>query len=257
MSTSDKTRSAKSRAKMLRHGPAGGDAHHMGRPETVGIEHSSSVGHEVSTVVTGAARFVGGRSARVAVVVTDHEPPTVREGPTELLLPPQHRCAETHDKKNRRIGRFAERLRAQLDLTRFDDALGHIPSLVAASRSECAPRHRSAQRPERMDRQDKARSCHPHRKRSAGKESQASASGRRLRGIDPDGSWRPECGLVVSERGAGEGGDRRRGDDMALRPIVPHLQLDVHLGAGLPRHPPRAGREPGPGLLLDRRRPRR
>ena len=35
------------------------------------------------------------------------------------------------------------------------------------------------------------------------------------------------------------------------------VELDLHLGPGLPRHPRRAGRAPRPGLLLDRRRARR
>jgi hypothetical protein len=49
-----------------------------------------------------------------AVVVADHEPPVVREELTEALLPPQHRRAQTHDEKDRRVGRLAERLGAQL-----------------------------------------------------------------------------------------------------------------------------------------------
>ena len=34
------------------------------------------------------------------------------------------------------------------------------------------------------------------------------------------------------------------------------LELDLHLGPGLPRHPRRAGRTPRPGLLLGGRRAR-
>ena len=128
MSTSDNDTIGEVQGQELRHGPASGHAHHVCRPETVGIEHPGRVGHKVTTAVAGAPGFVGGRSARVAVVVADHEPAAVREAPTELLLPPQHRCAETHDEKNRRIGWFAERLRAQLNPACFDHPLGHISS---------------------------------------------------------------------------------------------------------------------------------
>ena len=109
----------------MRHARAGGDAHHVRRSKTVGIEHPNCVGRKVIPVVAGPAGFVGRRSAGVAVVVTDHEPPTVGEAPAELLLPPQHRCADAHDEKHRRIGGIAERLRAQLDPAGRDEALGH------------------------------------------------------------------------------------------------------------------------------------
>jgi hypothetical protein len=67
------------------------------------------------------------------VVIADHEPPALDELLTEALLPPQHRAAETHHEKYRRIGRLTERLRAQLDVVHLDHVLGHIAS------SHCQP----------------------------------------------------------------------------------------------------------------------
>jgi hypothetical protein len=102
--------------------------------ETVGIEHTRCVGHQVAAGVAGASRFVGDRSTGVAVVVADHEPPVVREELTEALLPPQHRRAQTHDEKDRRVGRLAERLGAQLHPVRMDEALSHVLPLSSPAR---------------------------------------------------------------------------------------------------------------------------
>ena len=79
----------------------------------------------------GAPGLVGHRAAGVAVVVADHEPPTVGEHPAEALLPPQHRRPDAHDQKDGGILRVAERLRAELDTVCFDFSVGHsVPSFV-------------------------------------------------------------------------------------------------------------------------------
>ena len=119
----------------LREGSTSRHAHHVRRREAVGIEHPGGIGHQVGSAVAGVPRFVGSRPARIAVVIADHEPPAVGEPLTEALLPPQHRGAETHHEKRRRIGRLTEGLRAQLHAVRLDHALGHI----ASSRRQPAP----------------------------------------------------------------------------------------------------------------------
>src|SRR5439155_18580058 len=88
--------------------------------DPVAVEHPAGVGDEIGARVRGAARLVARRSTGVAVVVTDHEPATVGEHPTEPFVPPKHRSADTHDEENRRVGRLAERLRAELDPAHVD-----------------------------------------------------------------------------------------------------------------------------------------
>jgi hypothetical protein len=61
------------------------------------------------------------------MVVADHEPAAVGEHPAEALLPPEHRPAP-HHQQDRRVGRVAEGLRAQLDAVRFDHPLRQIRS---------------------------------------------------------------------------------------------------------------------------------
>ena len=73
--------------------------------EAVGVEHSRGIGDQVHAAVPGVAGLVRGRSARVAVVVPDHEPPSVDEHPAEALVPPEHRRADAHDEEDRRVGR--------------------------------------------------------------------------------------------------------------------------------------------------------
>jgi hypothetical protein len=60
------------------------------------------------------------------VVVADDEPSPLGEHPAEAFVPPQHRRAESHDEQDRRVGRVAERLGAELDAVRLDHALGHV-----------------------------------------------------------------------------------------------------------------------------------
>ena len=59
------------------------------------------------------------------MVVADHELSTRGEHPAEALLPPEHRAAHPVDEEDRRVGRIAKRLGAQLDAVRFDDSLRH------------------------------------------------------------------------------------------------------------------------------------
>ena len=111
--------------KELRQGAAGRDADDVGRRQTVRVEYTGGVGDKVGTVVGGVARLVRDRSAGVAVVVADHEAPAIGEAPTEAGIPPQHRPATPHDQQHCRVGRIAERLRAQVDAIHFDHPLDH------------------------------------------------------------------------------------------------------------------------------------
>jgi hypothetical protein len=88
--------------------------------------------HLVGAGVFRAARLRNDRSARVPVVVADHEVPSLGQQPAEALLPPEHRSADAHDQKDGRVGRTAERLRTELDAVRLDHPLGHFH---ASSRS--------------------------------------------------------------------------------------------------------------------------
>src|SRR3954467_6396997 len=63
---------------------------------------------------------------------------------------------------------------------------------------------------------------------------------------------RPDPARSLGGDGTTDGGDRRRADDLALRQVVPRLELDLHLGPRLRGHPGGASREPWPWLLLDR-----
>jgi hypothetical protein len=103
----------------------GRDADEVRGRDPVSVEHARSVGGEVRARVAGAAGRIGDRSAGVAVVVADHEPPALGEHPAEALLPPEHRAAEAHDQEDRRIRPVAEGLGAELDAVRLDHALHH------------------------------------------------------------------------------------------------------------------------------------
>ena len=83
MRTSESTRSGVER-EPLRERSAGRDADDVCRGDAVGVEHACGVGHQVAARVPGMARLVGDRSAGVAMVVTDHEPPAVGE-PDHLI----------------------------------------------------------------------------------------------------------------------------------------------------------------------------
>ena len=92
--------------------------------DAVGVEHAGGVGDQVGAGVRGVAGLVGHRSAGVAVVVADHEPPSaasIRQKPSshQSIDPPMPMIEQ-----DRRVGRVAERLRAQLDAVRFDHPLG-------------------------------------------------------------------------------------------------------------------------------------
>jgi hypothetical protein len=115
-------------------GPARGDADHVGRRQAVPVEHAGDVGHQVGAGVPGSARLVGGRAARVAVVVADHEPAGAGEQSAEPLLPPQHGRAQALDEHDRAIGRVAERFRAQLGAVDVDHAFGHVASHLRSRR---------------------------------------------------------------------------------------------------------------------------
>ena len=71
------------------------------------------------------------------MVIADHEPAAAGEHPTEALLPPEHRGTDAHDQEDRRVGRLAEGLRAELDTVGFDHALGQLRS---SSREQPAQR---------------------------------------------------------------------------------------------------------------------
>ena len=73
-------------------------------------------------------RRVRDRSAGVAVVVADDEPPAVGEHLAEASVPPEHRPADTHDEEDRRVGGVAERLRAEPHTVCFNHPLDHVPS---------------------------------------------------------------------------------------------------------------------------------
>src|SRR5919204_2028501 len=95
--------------------------------------------------------LVSDRATGVAVVVADHEPAAVGEDPAEPLLPPEHRAADAHHKKDRRVNGIAERLRAKLDAVDFDHPLSQLgPSLrnrdpdTHSDRSERRARHYEA-----------------------------------------------------------------------------------------------------------------
>jgi hypothetical protein len=96
------------------------------RRDAVGVEHAGGVRDQVGAGVSGTPGLVGHRAAGVAVVVPDHETPAAGEHPAEALLPPEHRAAEAHDEEDRRIGRIAERLRAELDTAHVDHPFGHV-----------------------------------------------------------------------------------------------------------------------------------
>jgi hypothetical protein len=78
-------------------------------------EQGRGVGHEVVARVPGLPRRVARRAARVAVVVPDHVTRPGREACAEVVLPPVHRGARPHDEQDRRVGRAAERLNAEID----------------------------------------------------------------------------------------------------------------------------------------------
>ena len=115
-------------------GPAGRDTDDVSGLETIGVEHAGGIGDQVSAVVRGVARLIRHRSAGVAVVVADHEPPSASEHPAKPLVPPEHRPANTHDEKDRRVGWVPERLRAQRHAVGFDHPLGHVASSLANPR---------------------------------------------------------------------------------------------------------------------------
>lgn len=111
-----------------------------------GVEHANSVPHQIAAGVAGAPRFIGHRSAGVAVVVANHEPPAVGEQMAEVLLPPEHRPADAHDEKHRRVSRVAERFRAELNSARFDHSLNHVATSHFSPSPELPVTHESVSR---------------------------------------------------------------------------------------------------------------
>jgi hypothetical protein len=107
----------------------------------VGVEHTGGVADHVRAGVLGTPGLVGDRPPGVALVVADHEPPAVREHPAEVVLPPDHRAAASHDQEDRRVARVAERLGAELDAVGLDHPL-HLISRSRRVRPQRAARER-------------------------------------------------------------------------------------------------------------------
>jgi hypothetical protein len=103
---------------------AAGETHDVRCSDPMCVEHANRVGAHVSAAVARLTRRVGDRASRVALVVADHEPAAVSEQAAEPLLPPQHRCAGTHDQQQRRVRGVAERLHTELDPVSVDQPLG-------------------------------------------------------------------------------------------------------------------------------------
>ena len=98
MRTSERTRSGASSASTCAIAPPAETPTRWAAWMLVGVEHPHGVGDQVGAGVSGPPRLVGHRSAGVAVVVADHEPPAVGEHPAEALLPPEHRRTDAHDR---------------------------------------------------------------------------------------------------------------------------------------------------------------
>jgi hypothetical protein len=98
----------------------------MRRRDAVRMQHTDRVGNKIGTRVARAPRLVADRTTGVAMVVANHEPTTVGEHPAEPLIAPEHRGGDTHDQKDRRVSRVAQRLRAELDPVRLDHPLSHL-----------------------------------------------------------------------------------------------------------------------------------
>jgi hypothetical protein len=94
----------------------------------VGVQHANRIDDQVATRVPRGSHVIRDRAASVAVVVTDHESPAIREHPAEALLPPEHRPANAHHEQNRRVRRIPERLGAEPDPIRFDHSLRQLRS---------------------------------------------------------------------------------------------------------------------------------
>jgi hypothetical protein len=110
----------------LREGSAGRDADHVRSRDPVRVEDADRVGDQVGACVFRAPRLRCDRSARVPVVVADHEASSLGQQPAEPLVPPEHRCPDTHDQEDWRGGGTAEGLRTELDVVCLDHALGHV-----------------------------------------------------------------------------------------------------------------------------------
>ena len=133
----------------LRERTARRDADHVRGRDPVGVEHTGGVGDQVGAGVLGVSRLIGDRSARCRGGRSGSRTARLGEHPAEALLPPEHRRADAHDKQDRRVGRVAEGLRAELDAVRFDHPLGD-PCLLPAfgdqsSRAEPHRRWRAIQ----------------------------------------------------------------------------------------------------------------
>ena len=74
-------------------------------PRRATSSSADGVGDEVIARVARRARRVAGRLARVAVVVADDVARPRREARAEVVLPPVHRGARSHDEQDRRVGR--------------------------------------------------------------------------------------------------------------------------------------------------------
>jgi hypothetical protein len=92
--------------------------------DAVVVQHRNRVREQIAPGIAGMSGLVGRRSAGVALVVADDEPAVPGEQPAELLRPPQHRAAKACHQEDRRIGRVAERLRAEPDFVHADQPLG-------------------------------------------------------------------------------------------------------------------------------------
>ena len=107
-------------------------AHQVGAPHPERVEDTKCVPAQIVACVSRLAWRIAHRTARIAVVVADHESALAGDQLAELLLPPVHRGGRAHDQQDRRVASLAERLGTDLNAPDAEDQfaaqLAHLPA---------------------------------------------------------------------------------------------------------------------------------
>ena len=115
-------------------------AHHVRAAHAERVEHADRVRAEVLGRVPGRAGWIADRLPGVAVVVADDVPRPGRQARAEVVLPPVHRGARPHDEQDRRVGRAAEGLDAEIDAVDLHQSISRRCRKTIARRHITSPK---------------------------------------------------------------------------------------------------------------------
>jgi len=110
-----------SQGNLLSEGAAHRDTGQVSAPPPERVQHPGRIGRQVRAGVPRGPGRVADRAPGVAMVVADDEPPARRQPLAEFVLPPVHRGAHAADEQDRRVGRVANNIHAQVDAVNIDD----------------------------------------------------------------------------------------------------------------------------------------